>query len=180
MSRILHSIVLGSVLSVSIAGPLAQTSRDNLLSALITNAPDQRALAKHRLTVTNVRQLFAVDRELLKLTRNVPDLASRVLELEKRFDPDGQAGTVVAAAKACESVPEIAQILGGQKIAGREYVLTKMVATFAQVVADNGTFHGEESDPSLQFWRSLGPALKAEANEWKSVREEMNQRGWTR
>jgi hypothetical protein len=26
---------------------------------------------------------------------------------------------------------------------------------------------------ALQFWRSMDPALKAEAEEWKKVREEM-------
>jgi hypothetical protein len=30
--------------------------------------------------------------------------------------------------------------------------------------------------PALQFWRKMAPALKAEAAEWKKVREEMARR----
>ena len=39
------------------------------------------ALADHRLTVENVRQMFAVERELLKLLKEVPDLETRIGEL---------------------------------------------------------------------------------------------------
>ena len=37
--------------------------------------------ADHRLTVENVRQMFAVERELLKLLKEVPDLETRIGEL---------------------------------------------------------------------------------------------------
>jgi hypothetical protein len=80
---ILHSVVLGSVLCLSIAGTLAQAKPDQkALAKFITlGNPDDEALADHRLTVENVRQMFAVERELLKLLKEVPDLETRIGEL---------------------------------------------------------------------------------------------------
>ena len=63
--------------------PLAQAKPDQkALAKFITlGNPDDEALADHRLTVENVRQMFAVERELLKLLKEVPDLETRIGEL---------------------------------------------------------------------------------------------------
>ena len=98
------------------------------MKVLTIGDPDSEALAMHRLTVTNVRQMFAVDRELLELRKMDPDLETRVAELRRQLDPQGRAGNAAVDldAKVYEAMPEIAQILQRQKISGREYGLTKM------------------------------------------------------
>jgi hypothetical protein len=136
----------------------------------------------HRLTVTNVRQMFAVDRELLELKKTVPDLEARVSELRRQFDSQGRAGSVAVEldAKVYEAMPEIAQILQRQKISGREYQLTRM-AGFLAAMWDEAlpdeflqTKDGRETakhmmTPALKFWKSMSPALKAEADDWKNA-----------
>ena len=181
MITIRHCVVLVSVLCVSVTGTLAQ---DNIPSALVTNE-DERAIAKHRLTVENVRKLFAVDRELLKVMKDVPDLETRAAELQRRIDPHRRERSLVRATKVYQGIPEIAQVLQGQKISAREYLLTQMVAMAAQrgdeMLRDDAFRRElEKSDlvdvmmtGALKFWRAMDPALKAEAAEWKKVREEM-------
>lgn len=80
-----HSVVLGSVLCLSIAGTPAQDNPDDIARILSQGHPDSKAIRKRRLTVANVRQLFAVDRELLRLW-NDPDVERRAAELERRID----------------------------------------------------------------------------------------------
>src|SRR4029450_8057364 len=123
MITILHSVVLGIVLSVSSAGTLEQDKDyEALVKVLTLGDPDSAAIAMHRLTVTNVRQMFAVDRELLELKKTVPDLDARVSEQRRQFDPQHRAGSVAVEldAKVYGAMPEIAQILQRQKISGRE------------------------------------------------------------
>lgn len=127
MITIWQPVVLGIVLCVSSAGTLAQDQDQDyeaLVKVLAAGDPNVEALAMHRLTVRNVRQLFAVDRELLELRKTVPDLDTRVAELRRRFDPQGRTGSaaVDGEAKAYEAIPEIAQILQRQKMSGREYL----------------------------------------------------------
>ena len=134
MITIWYSVVLGIVLCVSSAGTLAQEQDyEAFVKVLAAGDPDVEALAKHRLTVQNVRQMFAVDRELLELMKMVPALETRIAELHRRFDPQGRAGSaaVDVDAKVYEAIPEIAQILQRQKMSGREYWLTKMQAVVA-------------------------------------------------
>lgn len=181
MITILHSVVLGIVLCVPGAGTLGQDKDyEALVKVLTTGAPDSAAIAMHRLTVTNVRQMFAVDRELLELKKTVPDLEARVSELRRQFDPRGRAGSAAVEldAKVYEAMPEIAQILQRQKISGREYQLTRM-AGFLAAMSDEAlpdeflqTKDGREMakhmmTPALKFWKSMPPALKAEADDWK-------------
>ena len=181
MITILHSVVLGIVLCVSSAGTRAQDKDYEALVKVITvGDPDSAALAMHRLTVTNVRQMFAVDRELLELKKTVPDLETRVTELRRQFDPQGRGGSAAVEldAKVYEAVPEIAQILQRQKISGREYQLTRMAGFLAamwdEAVPDEflQTKDGREMAkymPALKFWKSMPPALKAEADDWKKA-----------
>lgn len=177
----LHSVVLGIVLCASSAGTPGQDKDYEALVKVITiGAPESAAIAMHRLTVTNVRQMFAVDRQLLELRKTVPDLETRVSELRRQFDPQGRAGSVALEldAKVYEAMPEIAQILQGQKISGLEYQLTRM-AGFLAAMWDEAlpdeflqTTEGREMaehmmTPALKFWKSMPAALRAEADDWK-------------
>jgi len=180
-------VVLLSVLCGSSA--LTLGAQDNIPSVLVTNE-DEEAIAKHRLTVDNVRKLFAVERELLTLMKDVPDVDRRAAALAMRIDPQRRAHSLVVEAKAHEEIPEIAQILQKQKISAREYLLTKIVAMGAEMTDESlrDEFLQREiekdellkaalTSQSLQFWRAMDPALKAEAAEWKRVHEEMERLG---
>ena len=183
MTTIWHSVVLGIVLCVSTAGTFAQTQDyEALVKVLAAGDPNVEALGLHRLTVQNVRQLFAVDRELLDLWKMVPDLETRVAELQRRFNPQGRTGSAAldVDAKVYEAIPEIAQILQRQKMSGREYWLTKMQATVAAIWDEALRPEALQTDadremakdmmtPALEFWRSMAPGLKAEADEWKKA-----------
>jgi hypothetical protein len=142
--------------------------------------PDSEAVAKHPLTVENVRQMFAVDRELFPLMKQVPDLQRRADELATRIDPQRRLGAMAVEAKVYEAIPEIAEILRRHRISGREYTLTHLVAMVTAVADDTLTYEGlrpggvnevppELMTPALKFWRSMDPALKAEAAEWKKM-----------
>jgi len=178
---ILHSVVLAIVFCVSSSGTLGQDKDyEALVKVLTIGDPDSAAIAMHRLTVTNVRQMFAVDRELLELRKTVPDLETRVSKLRRQFEPRGRAGSVAVEldAKVYEAMPEIAQILQRQKISGREFQLTRMAGFLAamwdEAVPDEflQTKDGREMAkymPALKFWKSMPPALKAEADDWKTT-----------
>ena len=165
---------------MSLAGTIPQHNPHLGLSA-----EDQNALAAHRLTVRNVRQMFAVDRELLQLLKDDPELDARAAEREKQFDAE-HLGIVAVGAMLYEAMPETASILARQKISGRDYLLTKMVAMIVEI-ADGAPRRGplatEGVDdqfflaPALKFWTTLGPALKAEAAEWVEVRRELEKHG---
>jgi hypothetical protein len=173
--------VLGIGLCFSSAGTLGQDKDYEALVKVITMGdPDSTAIAMHRLTVTNVRQMFAVDRELLELKKTVPDLETRVSELRRQFDPQGRAGSVAVEldAKVYEAMPEIAQVLQRQKISGREFQLTRiagfLAAMWDEAVPDEflQTKDGREMAkymPALKFWKSMPLDLKAEADDWKKA-----------
>ena len=185
------SVVVGIVLCVSGAGTRAQDQDQDqdqdreyevLAKVLAAGDPDVEALATHRLTGRNVRQLFAVDRDLLELRRIAPDLETRIAELHRRFDARGRAGStaVDVNAKSYEAIPEIAQILQRHEMSGREYWLTKMQAVVAAMWDEALTPEAVQTDadrelakdmmtPALKFWRSMAPGLKAEAEEWKKA-----------
>jgi hypothetical protein len=174
---------MGIVLCVSSAGTLEQDKDYEAIVRVITAGdPDSAAIALHRLTVTNVRQMFAVDRELLELRKRVPDLETRLSELRRQFDPEGRAGNAAVDldAKVYEAVPEIAEILQRQKISGREYQLTRLAGFLAamwdEALPDEFLKTKEGRDaadfmmtPALKFWKSMPPALKAEADDWKTA-----------
>jgi hypothetical protein len=177
-----HSVVLGSVLCISIAGTPAQDKQNQeaLVAMLAQGNPDSEAIEKHRLTVENVRQMFAVDRELFPLMKD-PDLERRADELARRMDPQRRLGVVAVDAKVYEAIPEIAAILQRHRISGREYMLTHLVAMVTAMADDTLTDEVLRHEgmngippvlmtPALKFWRSMDPALKAEAAEWKRMR----------
>jgi hypothetical protein len=148
---------------------------------LTLGSPDSEAFAKHRLTAENLRQMFAVDRELLTLMKEVPNVERRTAELERLIDPQRQLELVAVGAKVHEGIPEIAQILRTHRISGREYALTHMVARVTAMADDTLTDEvvrregWKEIPPvfmthALKFWRSMDPALKRDAAEWKKMR----------
>ena len=179
MITVLPAAVLGIVLSVSSAGTPAQDKDyEALVKVLTLGDPNSAAIAMHRLTVTNVRQMFAVDRELLELRKTVPDLETRVSELRRQLDPQGREGNgaVELDAKVYETIPEISRILQRQRISGREFQLTRMAGFLAamwdEAVPDDYLQTKDGRDmakymPALKFWKSMPPALKAEADDWK-------------
>lgn len=182
MITIRHGFVLLCALCTPAAGALAQ---DTIPSGLVTNEYE-RAVATHRLTAGNVRTLFAVERERLAVMKNVPDLGTRAAELGVRIDPSGLENSLVREVKVCEGLPEIAQILRRQHVSAREYVLTKQVALAAEMtdealaneatrreLAESGILNHMMKAQPFRFWRAMDPALKAEAAEWKRIREEM-------
>jgi hypothetical protein len=177
------SVALGSVLSISLAATPAQYNPH-----LGLDKQDQDALAKHELTVQNVRQMFAVDRDLLQLLREVPDLDARTAELERRFDSE-RLGIIAVGTTVYEAMPEISQILRKHKISARDYVLTKtaaMIAEMSEGALALQALLGERMDermgeglfsPAQRFWTAMDPALKGEAAEWTEVRRALAKLG---
>src|SRR5262245_27668540 len=108
------------------------------MAALLAQShPDHDALAKHRLTPGNLRQMFAVDRELLPLMKETPDWEARAGELQRRGNAQRRGGMVDAGARVYEGLPETAEILKRHGISGREYLLTKMVAMVTQIADES-------------------------------------------
>lgn len=181
MFTILQSVVLGIVFCASSAGALGQDKDyDALVKVLTLGDPDSAAIAMHRLTLTNVRQMFAVDRELLELKKTVPDLETRIAEQRRQFDPQPRtpSAAIELDAKVYEAIPEIAEILKRQKITGREYQLTRMAGFLAAMwdealpdeflqTKDGREMAKQMMTPALKFWKSMPPALKTEADDWK-------------
>jgi hypothetical protein len=181
MFTVRHGAVLFTVFALSVTGSSAQ---DNIPGALVTNY-SEAAVAKHRLTVENVRKLFAVERELLQAMQNIPDLDTRVTQFGTQIDPHRRMNSIELEIKVGEGIPEIAQILQRHRMTAREYVLTKQVATAAATSdeAQQGELlqRGDNAEiaqfikanQALTFWRAMDPALRAEADEWKKARQLM-------
>ena len=176
-----YAALFGIALCISVPNAIAQDDAERMVRVLTLGDPNSQALTKHRLTVENVRRLFAVDRELVALTVQSPDLEKRMEELGTRIDPERRLGSLAVDAKVYEGIPEIAQILQRYKMTGREYVLTHMVAmvtamTDDMVTAEARRREGSKEPPpelmtqALRFWRSMDAALKAEAEAWKKMR----------
>jgi hypothetical protein len=101
-------------------------------------------------------------------------------ELARTIDPQRRMGKLTLSAQVHEGIPEIAEVFRRHKITGRDYMVTQAVAmvtamadvTLVQETHPDG--RGETSfelmTPALKFWRSMDPALKAEAEEWKKMR----------
>jgi hypothetical protein len=162
------------------AAAFAQDDAQRTAMVLCAGEPECEALATHRLTAANVRTMFAVDRELVALMKEVPDLERRMDELANNVDPQRRLGNVTLSAQLHEGMPETAELLRKYKTTGREYMFTHVVAmvtammdvTLSHAAQRNGR---DETPPELMtqaltFWRSMDPALKAEADAWKKMR----------
>jgi hypothetical protein len=173
---ILRCVALLSVFCVPVNEALAQDDPDEIAKVLSLGDPESLAISRHRLTADNLRRMFAVDRDLRTLMARAPDVEKRAAELEMQIDPQRRLGAVEVGAKVHEGIPEMAQILRGHKLSGREYMLTHLVAMVTAMTDDSLTddvLRREGSTvlmtPALKFWRSMDPALKAEAAEWKKL-----------
>ena len=181
MIYIWRSAVLASLLCLSPTGAFAQTEAERMAKVITLGDPQAEALARHRLTGDSLRRMFAADRELDKLWLEVPDIARRATELASRIDPERRLGDIELNARVHEGIPEMARILRAHKISGREYSLTYIVAMVTAMADDTFTDEALRREgmteipaatmtPALRFWRSMDPALKAEAAEWKKMR----------
>jgi hypothetical protein len=157
------------VLSLTTAEALAQKDSQRMAEVLCAGDPECLAMARHRLTAEGLRKMFIVDRELETLMNEQPDLQTRMDELAKSIDPQRRLGKVAFAAQVHERVPEIAQLFRRHNTTAREYLMTHAVAMVTAMADDS--FPGDEAmTPALKFWRSMDPALKAEADAWKKMR----------
>lgn len=157
----------------------AQDEAERMAMVLAAGDPEAEALVKHRLTVENVRKMFAVDRELFTLFKEDADLGRRMSELAQSIDPQRKLGTVTLDAQVYEGIPELAQILRRHQISGREYMLTYavVISTLAIdfIASQEAQREGSKEiaafmTQGLKFWRSMDPTLKAEAEAWKKMR----------
>jgi hypothetical protein len=155
------------VLCLSVARSFAQDLEgDRMARVLAADGPENQAVANHRLSADNLRRMFAVDRELSVLRKTVPDLERRSSELQDQIDPGRHLGVVDSGARLYEGIPEIAAVLRKHNISGREYMLTRTVAMVTAMTED---MPDVPQTHAMRFWKSMMPALKAEAAEWKKL-----------
>jgi hypothetical protein len=103
--------LLVSVFGLSIAATtFAQDDAQRMAKVICAGDPECEALAAHRLTADNLRKMFAVDRELITLMKEAPDLEKRMDELAKSIDPQRRLGKVTLSARVHEGIPEIADL----------------------------------------------------------------------
>ena len=168
--------LLVSVCALSIAAPaFAQDEAQQMARVLCAGDPECEALAAHRLTADNLRKMFAVDRELITLMKEVPNLERRMDDVAKRVDPQRRLGKVTLSAEVHEGIPEIAAVFRKHNTSGREYMFTHAVAMVTAMTNVTLAHVSEREAPelmtqALKFWRSMDPALKAEADAWTKMR----------
>jgi hypothetical protein len=180
--RARHLSLLVSVfgLATFAAPAFAQDDAQRMAKVLCAGDPECEALAAYRLTADNLRRMFAVDRELITLIAQIPDLEIRMGDLESRVDPGRRLGKVTLSAQVYEGIPEIAEVFRRHRISGREYMFTYAVA-MVTAMTHVTLARGPEKDgrretppelmtPALKFWRSMDPALRAEADAWTKMR----------
>ena len=173
-------VLLLSVLCLSTADAFAQNDAERMAEVLCVGDPECLALAKHRLTAERLRTMFAVDRALVALLTQVPDLENRMGELATSIDPQRRFREVTLMGQVYDGIPEIAQLLNKYKTTGREYMMTHAVAMVTAMTDDSLTHEAQLEgrtaipsammSPALRFWRSMDPALKSEAVAWKKMR----------
>ena len=165
-----------SVFGLSIATTaFAQDDAQRMAKVICAGNPECEDLSNHRLTGDNLRKLFAVDRELLTLMKEVPDLERRMDELARNVDPQRRLGQVTLSAQVHEGIPEIAAVFRKHNTSGREYMFTHAVAMVTAMTNVTLAHVSEREAPelmtqALKFWRSMDPALKAEADAWTKMR----------
>ena len=142
--------------------------------ALAQSEADQKAVMNHRLTVKNVKKVFAIDKELLKLAIANPAIAQKISNQK----PSG----LDEAVKLIGTIPEVSAVLKTHDISARDYLLTTVTmtgTTFAYQFAAAGKMPemppGVQKD-NLEFWRTNLPTMKAAADEWQKTRAELVKR----
>lgn len=173
-----HLLLVLSVLCVPTAA-FAQDEGGQMAEVICLDDQECLALARYRLTAENLRKMFAADRELMPLMKDL-EFHTRMSEVARNIDPQERLGTVTLGAQVYERMPEIAQVLRRHQISGRDYAFTHMVAMTTGAMNDALTYEiqrGERKEiasyrmtPALKFWQSMDPALKAEADAWRKMR----------
>ena len=169
------------VLSV-LCVPTTAFAQDESAKMLEVNCLDDQeclAIARYPLTAENLRKMFAADRELMPLME-APEFYTRMGEVARSLDPQGRLEGFTRSAQVYERMPEIAQILRKHQISGRDYALTHIVAMTTGAMNDGLTYEMQRGGrkeipsymitPALKVWRSMDPALKAEADAWRKMR----------
>jgi hypothetical protein len=179
--RARHLGLLVSVVGLAIASTASgQDDAQRMAKVPCAGDPECEALAAYRLTADNLRKMFAVDRELMTLLKEVPDLERRMGDLATRVDPQRRLGKVALSAQVHEGMPEIAAVFRRHQVSGRDYMFTYVVA-MVTAMTDVTLAQGPETEgrsetppelmtPALKFWRSMDPGLRAEADAWKKMR----------
>jgi hypothetical protein len=142
--------------------------------ALAQSEADQKAVMNHRLTIENVKKVFAIDKELLKLAIANPALAQKISNQK----PSG----LDEAVKLIGSIPEVSAVLKTHDISARDYLLTTVTMTgtaFAYQFSAAGKMPempaGMQKD-NLEFWKTNVATMKAAVDEWMKTRAELLKR----
>jgi hypothetical protein len=177
---ILRLVVLLSVVCLLPADAFAQDEAERMSEVLCLDDPECLAMSRHRLTAESLRTMFAVDRELFALMKEHPDLWTRMSDLAQSINPQGKLRAIAVSAQVHEGIPELAQVLRRHKTTGHEYLMTHAVAMITAMAADTFAYEAQREGrselpaammtPAMKFWRSMDPALKAEADAWKKMR----------
>ena len=172
-----HLVLILSVLCVPTAA-FAQSEAGRMAEVICLDDQECLALARYRLTAETLRRMFAADRELMPLMNDL-EFNTRMGEVAQSIDPQQRLGTVTRSAQVYERMPEIAQVLRRHQISGRDYAFTHAVAMVTGAMNDSLTYEAlrkrneitsDMMTPALKFWRSMDPALKAEADAWRKMR----------
>ena len=135
---------------------------------------DNAAIMNHRLTMALVKQVVAVDRDLVAALEKDPALQQRVAGQ----NPVG----LEASVKVLEGVPEAAAILKKHGITGRDYLLTQIAFATTAFTADMLEQKKLPSVPpgmpthNLEFWKANAADLKPLEAESKKLRAELQKR----
>ena len=162
-----------SVFCLSAASAFAQDDAERMAKVLCVGDPECEAIGTYRLTAENLRKMFAADRELFTLMKEIPDLQGRMNQLAMSIDPQRQLGKLTLNAQVYEGIPEIAQVFRKHKTTGREYVFTYAVAAvsaMSDASLGRNVPPSEFMTPAMKFWRAMDPTLRAEADAWKKMR----------
>ena len=173
-----HLVLVLSVLCVPTT-TFAQNEAGRMAEVICLDDQECLALARYRLTAETLRRMFAADRELMPLMKDL-EFDTRMGEVAQSIDPQGRLGTVTRSAQVYERMPEIAQVLRRHQISGRDYAFTHAVAMTTAAWSDSLTYEIQRRErneipsdmmtPALKFWRSMDSALKAEADAWRKIR----------
>ena len=175
-----HLLILLTVLCFPTRAAFAQDDSERMAEVLCLGDQECLTLARYRLSADGLRRMFAADGELAPLLKDVSPLHERMREVSSRIDPQQKLGTITLSGQVFEAIPEIAQILRRHQLSGRDYAFTHAVAMVTAMTDDMLSYEAQTTGkkevppalltPALKFWRSMDPALRAEANAWKKMR----------
>jgi hypothetical protein len=157
-------VVFAAIAVFSAAVPAAQAPQPD----------DNAAIMNHRLTLSLVKQVVAVDRDLVAVLEKDPTLQQRVAGQ----NPVG----LDASVKMLEGVPEAAAILKKHSITARDYLLTQIAFAATAFTAEMLETKKLPAVPAgmpthnLEFWKANAAELKPLEAESKKLRAELQKR----